>query len=800
MNRMSKLSTHRNMLVKKGKNFYKGNTKFIIYQRLFFIALFTLHFSLFTFSQSDLRIGEWSEHLPYNVGSTVTQSSTRIYYGTEFALMSISKSDSSQVEFFSKVDGLSDVEPSWIRYHESFKTLIIGYTNGNIDLLDANGITNVSDILRNASIQGEKRINNIYIDQTSLVYFCTSFGLVIFDLNTGQFKSTVFTGSPVSEFTIYHGKYYLAAESGLYVYDPASGNIIEDFSHWEKVVVPGLSTQYTCQAVTFQNDVLYAGFDGDLYQMDQGDFILLYSQNGYSVSFISAEGQNLMVGFSCDADCIGKVLYFKNSVFWHENGIYCTARPSYAIEDEKGRIWYADRYPEFRVAQNHFTPCDLLKYDTPYSGSVSEMEVKDGVLYVATGGVSESYGYQSNRDGFFTYDRLKWTTYNQFNNPELAATELLNFFRILPHPQKDRFYVGSYWGGLLETNGDTFKVYNSLNSSLQYAVGDPRERITGLAFDKNQNLWVTNYLAPKPLSVLKADGTWKAFSFPCSNITNVSQIVIDQRGYKWIMLYSKSAGIVVYDDGGTIDDISDDRCVQLSSSNTAIPSNSVNCLAVDKEGDIWVGTAEGPVVFDGGGDIFNGHQGSRIKVEQDGVLNYLFGEETIYSIAVDGANRKWFGTGSGVFVQSPAGNEEVASYTTSNSPLLDNRIIDIAIDGNNGIVYIATDGGIMSVRTDAIDGGKVHSNDVYAWPNPVRPDYDGPIAIRGLASDAVVKITDITGQILFETRSLGGQAIWDGKDLKGQQAATGVYLVFSTAASDGYNKPDALVTKILMVK
>ena len=106
----------------------------------------------------------------------------------------------------------------------------------------------------------------------------------------------------------------------------------------------------------------------------------------------------------------------------------------------------------------------------------------------------------------------------------------------------------------------------------------------------------------------------------------------------------------------------------------------------------------------------------------------------------------------------------------------------------------------MSVRTDAIDGGKIHSPDVYAWPNPVRPDYTGPIAIRGLARDAVVKITDVRGQILYETRSLGGQAIWNGRDLNGHQASTGVYLVFSSAGSDGFNKPDALVTKILVVQ
>jgi hypothetical protein len=645
---------------------------------------------------------------------------------------------------------------------------------------------------------------HIYTDDGPLAYLSTPFGLVLLDLHNGQFQSTVFTGSPARGFTLYDQKYYLATENGLYRYDPTSGNIIEDFSRWVKVsvAIPALPSQYAAQAVAVHKNTLYAGLGGDLYRFEQDTFRRIYERDGYTLEFISPESQNLIAGFACDGDCIGKVFFFNDSgVFWHENGIFCTARPSYAIEDERGRIWYADKFPEFRVAQNHFTPCDVLTYDTPYSGNVSELEIEDGILYVATGGVSESYTYQDNRDGFFTFDRVHWTTYNQFNTPEIEETDLLNFFRILPHPGNNKLYVGSYWGGLLEKDGENYKVYDDTNSSLQGAVGDDaRERVAGLAFDEQQNLWISNYLADKPLSVFKADSTWKSFALPCSIITNTSQLVIDHRGYKWISLYSKSASLIVFDDGGTIDDITDDRCIQLSASNTTIPSNSVYCLAVDLEGDIWVGTAEGPVIFDGSADIFDGHQGSRIKVEQDGTLNYLFGEETIYSLVVDGATRKWFGTSSGVFVQSPAGNEEVASYTTSNSPLLDNRIIDIAIDGNNGVVYIATNSGIMSVRTDAILGGEKHSSDVYAWPNPVRPDYDGPIAIRGLASDAVVKITDIRGQILFETRALGGQAIWDGKDLNGQQAETGVYLVFSTNEGDDFNKPDALVTKILVVK
>ncbi|MEO6132892.1 MAG: two-component regulator propeller domain-containing protein, partial [Saprospiraceae bacterium] len=694
--------------------------------KLFFLfSICFIQILLPCYGQGDLRIGQWSTHLPYNIGSTVTQSPTRVYYGTEFALLSILKSDTSKVEFFSKVDGLSDVEPSWIRYHNALKTLIVGYKDGNIDLLDTAGISNVNDILRNSSIQGNKEIKNIYTDDSPFAYLCTPFGLVILDLVTHQFRSTVFTNSVVNGFTIFQNKYYLSTDNGLYRYDPSSGNIIENFGQWEKISIPGHPAAYNSSAVAVFHNQLYFGADGDLIRLDHLDSTWYHLTN-YAVSFISPEGQSMMVGFRCVNECVGKVLFFRDDSYWHESGVFCNARPTYAIEDEKGRVWYADMFPDIRVAQNTFTPCDLLHFDSPYSGNVSEMEVKDGILYVATGGVSESYNPLGNKDGFFSFDRISWTTYNQFNNPELAATGLENFFRILPHPTEHKLYVGSYYGGLLEYDFEHFKVYNDQNSSLQGAVGDEsRERISGLVFDDQNNLWLTNYLAPRPLSVLKADGTWKSFDFPCTTITNVSQVVIDQRGYKWIMLYSKSAGIIVYDDGGTIDDESNDRCIQLGSSNTAIPSNSVNCLAVDLDGDIWVGTAEGPVVFDGGADIFDGHEGSRIKVEQDGVLNYLLGEETIYTIAVDGANRKWFGTGSGVFVQSPAGNEQVASYTTSNSPLLNNRTIDIAIDQNNGIVYIATVGGIMSVRTDAVSGGPIHSDDVYAWPNPVRPDYDG---------------------------------------------------------------------------
>src|SRR5687767_6081650 len=359
----------------------------IIASHFFLIAigLFCNTFSLH--AQSDLRIGEWAAHLPFNIGKTVTQSPSRVYYGTEFGLMAISKEDSSQVEFFSKVDGLSDVGASWIKYHEGLNMIIIGYQNGNIDLLETDGISNVNDILQNTSIQGDKSINHIFIDEGNLAYLSTPFGLVILDVVNQRFTSTVFSTSPAFGFTIFQNKYYLSTANGIYVFDPASGNIIEDFGKWQKFTT-GIPATYSSQAIAVHQGILYAGVNGDLYKMVQDTFRFLYEKTGYTVQYISPEGNALMVGFKCDIDCLGSVIFFQNGQYWHDNGLHCAPKPLYAIEDEKGRVWYADEYPQIKLAQNTFTPCDLLSYNTPYSGSVSELEVKDGVLYVATGGVS----------------------------------------------------------------------------------------------------------------------------------------------------------------------------------------------------------------------------------------------------------------------------------------------------------------------------------------------------------------------------------------------------------------------------
>jgi hypothetical protein len=222
-------------------------------------------------------------------------------------------------------------------------------------------------------------------------------------------------------------------------------------------------------------------------------------------------------------------------------------------------------------------------------------------------------------------------------------------------------------------------------------------------------------------------------------------------------------------------------------------------VETDLNGDVWVGTSEGPVVFEC--DPFETNcRGSRRKVLQDSIVAFLLETEDILCIEVDGANRKWFGTRNGIFVQSSDGEIQELKLDINNSPLIDNTINDLDFDGSTGLMYIATAQGIQAYRTDATEGTRSHiPENVYAYPNPVRPEFVGDIAIKGLARDANIKITDINGKLIYETKANGGLALWNGRDYNGNRAASGVYLVFSASSQD-LDNVDSFVTKIMVIK
>ncbi|MCH8903455.1 MAG: M48 family metalloprotease [Bacteroidetes bacterium] len=356
-------------------------------------------------------------------------------------------------------------------------------------------------------------------------------------------------------------------------------------------------------------------------------------------------------------------------------------------------------------------------------------------------------------------------------------------------------------GGIVEFyDKEILNVYKQ-NSCLQGATGNSQAyMVTGLAFDASENLWASNQQAPRPLFVQKPTGECYSFK-PTMNLgTNfIAEILVDESQQIWTRVWKGSPqGILVFNHNNTLDDESDDQWLLLrkGQGNGDLPSDEVNCITMDLDGDIWVGTEEGVAVFYCASQLFgiNGCDADQILVDQGGYFGNLLESESVRAIAIDGANRKWIGTTNGVWLMSEDGTEEILRFTEDNSPLFSNNIISIIVDEKSGEVYFGTDKGIISYKSTATEGG-ADCEDLFVYPNPIREDYDGLIAIRGLVQDAKIKITDISGTLIYQTTALGGQTVWDGKNYNGERAKTGVYLVFASNA-DGSK---TCVTKLLVI-
>lgn len=768
---------------------------------IFCISILAISY-LQSFGQIDQQIGEWRSFLPFNEGRWVTQSDDKVYYSTEQALFSINKADVTDVMFMSKVEGLTDVGIRRIQYDNFNDQLIVVYDNSNIDIIADGEVYNLPDIKDNQILTGDRSINDIHIPNAESVFFATAFGIVELNLQKFEFTSTIFTNVVVNDLTSKDNVLFAATDNGIHYVDIIKNPNIIDFSGWDFYdTEDGIFENYEAYHVEVFNGKLFANIENELwFRQSNGQFktLPLTGFEDFDIRFLAPGKGRLLVGAL--RNNFGRTIFVEEDDSFYSGLTGCNSRITYAIEDEQGRMWYSDEYAEIRWSDSASGGCHKDLLNSPRNETASDIEVKDGKLFVASGGVKENYTPLSNRDGFYIYEDGIWTAYDNKNIEQLEDKDFLNNFQIEPHPEDDRVYVASYYEGLLEYNPEdgTATVFNTHNSPISATIGDSqRERISGLAFDNNGTLWLNNYGAVTPLIAYTKEGNWHAFNPAGDN--QLAKVVVDQNGYTWSVLGTAAGGVVVHSNNGTIADPSDDESRFINSANSEIVTGTINTVAVDLDGEVWVGTNQGPVVFDSGPSIFtNDNRGSRRQVTQDSIPAILLETEDVLAIGFDGANRKWFGTRNGIFVQSPDAKTLEMQFNVDNSPLFDNTINAFEYDDATGIMYIATNKGMQSYRTKTLGGTNRHARQVYAYPNPVRPEYEGDIAIKGLARDANVKITDLNGKLVYETTALGGQAIWNGRDYNGRRAATGVYYVFSTGTAS-FDTPDNFVTKIMIV-
>jgi hypothetical protein len=750
---------------------------------------------LFLRSNGQTPVGSWSDHLEYNTAKNVSLGSTEVYVSTGASIIVYNK-EFSELRKLSRTNGLTESGISSIAWSEENKTLIVAYTSGNLDLVKSSIIYNIPDISRKY-IPGNKEIYRIKING-KYAYMASSFGIVVVDINKREIYDTWKPGdgssvSDVWDIAFGNNKIYAATNTGVYFADLSNPGLAY-FGNWSLVSsLPNPSGKYT--ALVFSGGKLYVNLSlpysgGDsVYVIDGNSSLFSYTSGVYNTSFDAATN-----GFTISSG--SSVRYYVNgalskTISSYGNGI-SLPNISQAVVDGSN-IWIADINSGLIRGEN-MSVFSILTIPGPVSNKVYSITSYNGKTIIGGGGADAFWNNQGRLLEISVYENNGWTF--------VPPGSIKDPMRALIDPENNsHFFVSAWGGGLLEYENNILKKqYTESNSPLQTIIaGQPDVRICGMAMDKSKNLWVTQTGVPGSIKVIKPDGNWIINPLTIDAPT-IGDIIITKNGYKWIILPG-GYGLFVLDDNNTPEVFTDDRYKKIVvKDGEGRTVSAVYSIAEDLDGNIWVGTDQGPLIYYNPDRIFTSELNAfHIKIPRnDGtdLADYMLGTEIITSIAVDGANRKWLGTSSsGAYLLSSDGTLRIKNFNEQNSPILSNSIVALSVDNKSGEVWFGTSKGVQSIRGDATEGENKFTN-VYTFPNPVREDFVGNVTITGLMRDSQIRITDISGNLVYQTVSDGGQATWDLKTYNGRRVATGVYLVFC-ASNDG---SQSCVTKMLVIR
>lgn len=783
----------------------------IMHLRLLWLSFISIFPFISAFSQG-IAIGDWRDHLPYKKVISLTASNENIYCATPYSIFYYNKNDNS-LSRLTQISGLSDVGISKIKYNEINNTLLVAYSNTNIDLVKGQVIVNMRDIINSDAITPEeKSINNIlFIEKRA--YLSCGFGIVVLDLEREEVSDTYFIGPNGSHLTVYEltkndTSFFAATENGIYTAYLDDPNLAFYESWTKNLSVP--SPDATYNSISIFNEMLFINKRSDAYAQDT----LYYLENAEwknnfsdfptdDIVKITFGEENLFVVYTYYAKVYNPALTQMETIWTYGNDIYPEL---YDMIEDDGVIWLGDARNGLveRIDSYSF---NFYYPNGPDNADVFSLSSSGSTVYSVPGGRDLSWGNIYKAASISTFKEDSWTTLDRTDIP--AFDTMFDVLSVAANPANpDHVFAGTWATGMIEMlNGQLINVYNPTNSGLDYKNNEGTVcKVGGVAFDQSGRLWATSSHANNVLAVRINDGTslgqWYSYNLGSfSSSSDLGPLMVDSYGQKWIIT-RETKPIIVFNDNGTPSITSDDKIKELTSAagSGGIPGDKVFSMAEDKDGEVWIGSDEGVSIFYSPGNIFTpgyNFDAQRILIPRDdgsGLADILLEFETVTAIAVDGNNNKWIGTDrSGVFHLSPDGQTELHHFTEQNSPLLSNNITSITIT-NDGEVFFGTAKGIISFRGSATPDNPTFE-DVYAFPNPVRPDYDGPVAIRGLVDQANFKVTDISGTLVYSGKAEGGQAIWNCTNFSGRRVQSGVYLVFLTN-DDG---SETLVTKLLFI-
>jgi ligand-binding sensor domain-containing protein len=730
-------------------------------------------------AQDNTPIGTWRMHLPYNSVRQIVEADKFLYVLAERGIYTFDLK-SGEVEFLTKVEGFAESEVAAMAYSEEYNTLVIAYENTNIDLLKGNRIINLPGIER-SNIVGQKNIHEVKISD-SLAYIATSFGIVVIDFKKEEiiddYQNLGFGGAQIGINSIveYQDSLYIGTTEGI-KYAPAHNDLVnlKNFESWQT-----LSNHDSAYHLTTFNGNLYFANDSTLYSYTGGSF--------QTEEDLGYDYRSLVVNYNQLIICRDKGILIKDA----NNNLTNGGEPymSYAIKDFQDNLWFGGFY----LGLIKKTPQGSHSYVTPqgpFGPTSFEMKGKGTKMWVTSGGHTTAFAPTYNGYGYYQYQDGRWEN-RSVSDPKVG--DMLDFTAIEIDPNEDEVWLASFYDGLVQMkDGKVHERYDETNSALQLAPGN-LPVVFGLALDRDGDLWMSNYETDNALVVRRKNGDWKDFNV---GVKRLGEMIVDENDFLWTSIpRSSNQGIMVTNEleNGAIQK----RILTSGKQSGGLPNNNVRALALDKDGEIWVGTETGLAVFYNPSLVFSGGlnaDAQQIIIDDGSDIGYLLGNEVINDIKIDGANRKWIATNNGAWLVKEDGSQVIEHITTKNSPLPCNQVICVGIVPKTGEVFFGTNCGIASFRGDATEASNLHENTL-VFPNPVHPNYEGPITISGVPEDATVKIVDVAGRVVYELIATGGTAVWDGRNFNGDKPQTGVYLIFSANKDD----EDALVSKLLIVR
>ena len=772
------------------------------------LTIILFSFFSFTVLAANFNTTGWKTYLSYNNTNSVEESNDQVFVVAEGSLYTYGKDDNSIKQYY-KGNGLNDNTISLIRYNKQTKSLLIIYDNSNIDILEGGVATNLPYLSTSTSIR-DKQINSVLVHD-EYAYLSTAFGIVVVNMAKKEIKDTYKLSLNITSCAIQNGNIYASTtnkaevSSGI-IYASLKENLL-DKANWKPYGLSNLSDSHTISAIaSFKNTLFYLVSQQGIFYENNGELSRII--NSSTLKYMKVIGEKLA--------CIDNSRVFIVSDTQKFDQINLSINDISTYQTDK--YWIAEGSKGLRSIQrkgsNSFEALnEPIILDGPYSNSAFDIVCKNDKVYMIIGGKDLLNGKRFDKGGYIlTYDYDKWS----FIDPKEAQKKLnlprnprdYTSIAVTTDDSNDEIvYASSMGDGVIQyKNGTPVQSYNEKNAFKETAggYGSGYCYIDGLAFDKNGNLWMTSSEVNHAVLVLDKAGAWHRLDIEqLRGVYTINDILITSTNDKWIYVPRNTPKLVMIPNSESLDEVSSYEFTTLidTDGKELTPSN-YTCVAEDKDGYIWVGTNRGAVYFTkpriSSAEDKAATRCTRVKYtnEETGNLAYFLDNVVVTTLKVDAGNRKWIGTkGNGVYVLDNDNETIVYQFNTTNSPLLSDNIYDIEINDKTGEVFIGTDKGLNSYQGEASEGKSDYS-EIYAYPNQVRPEQMDKVTIEGLMDNSNVKITDLNGNIIYQTKSLGGQAIWNCRNASGSRVATGVYLVLASTEEAS----ESVVTKIIVVK